>query len=139
MVGCLSYILIRRLYNISYVIDEEYIFKKRGKKVVFKIKIADLQAIYVKKAKWHSYFEFLIDAFVNEGAKHAHSSSISFIYHNCDVVASETLELSRESLKDQKYRNAFERNEIFSYRQCKKICEAIVEVDNSIRDVIFEI
>ena len=136
---CIAYFLVRVLYNVKYVIDDNYVYKKRGRKVLFKIKICDLEAIYVKKAKWHSYFAFVFDAFVNEGAKRAHSSSISFVYYNCDLTTSEISELSRESLRDQKLRDAFEQNEIFSYRQCKKICEAIVEVDNSIRGVIFEI
>lgn len=119
----LGYLLFRMLYPFKYFIDKNYLIKYKGDKVIFKIKMEDIEGIIIKKAHFFDYlilpfsFSFLCD-FSNK-----HLSSISIRYKKCDFI-DETINYEFERIKTIKNECGLnEYIDILPSRTAKKICK----------------
>ena len=119
----LIFILVRVFYNVKYIIDERYLVKYKGKKIVFKISIQDVETVFIRKAKWYAFFPFVLALVCGDIPKGKSLTCLSLVYQNCEIVKEEKREIKRPSLKNETYRSFFEHSEFFSLRKCKKICK----------------
>ena len=125
-VGFITYFIVRCFYPYRYIIDGEHLIKKKNKKIIFKIKLSDIECVLVQKEKWYGYFAYVIDVILNEGwGMKNRGTTISFVYQNCDMIEGDKKEISQKSLKSSECAESFEVKDIFSYKQCKKICRHI--------------
>ena len=46
----LVFLCVRLFYSVRYVVDDSYLVKYCGKKIVFKVKKSDIKKVYIKKA-----------------------------------------------------------------------------------------
>ena len=109
-------------YPFFYVVDEEYLTKYKKEKVVFRVKIADIQAIFINKVRWTYYFKAFLDCLFFYIIRTP--TSISFVFQQCEVLTAykqKNMEVIRNSLKDEKFKHCFEYVEILSYKKAKKI------------------
>ena len=118
----LGYLLFRMIYPFNYFIDKNYLIKYKGDKVIFKIKIEDIEGIVIKKAH---FFDFLIlpFSFLLYDLSSKHLSSISIRYKKCDFIE-ETIKYEFERIKTIKNKCGLnEYIDILPSRTAKKICK----------------
>ena len=119
------FVLVRSFYRIKYVVDDNYIVKFRGKKIVFKIKTEDVEAVFVKKGKWYAIFFVLLSMLCGVEPKDKVFTNISVVFKRCEIIRKEKGEMFGESLKPEEYDDFFEKNDVMSLRKCIRICEII--------------
>ena len=126
----MTFIFARIFYRTKYIIENDCLTKKRKGNIVFSINSNDIEAIFIKKAKWYDYFYFVFDGFLNEfcfNLMKSHGSAISIIFYRCNAIKEEYsfLDMKRKSLKPDSYCNAFEHSEIMSYAKCVKLAKKL--------------
>lgn len=121
----LVFVMVRLFYPYRYIIDDQYISKYKGKKILFKIQIKDLKAIMVKKATLFDYFKF-VASLISYNLTTSYVTTISFIFDKYDILNDfGSAEFKRESLNDGVYPNALEQIEIVTVGDAKKICKLL--------------
>lgn len=121
IVPVIALIIVRIACPYTYVIDEQYITKFKGKKVLFKIQKTDLKALIIKKARVFDYLRFLV-SLITYNLSSSCVTSIAFVFQKCEVLEDYSkVEFKRESLKKDLYPNDFEYVEIISYKNIKKL------------------
>ena len=119
----LCYLFTRLFYSTTYVIDDEFLTEYIKKDVVFKIKISDIEKIYIKKAKWYDFFAFWFDI-IPSACCCSHGSTISFVFNNYEILEERKTEIPRQSIKPRYIdKTAMEHVEIFSRRKCALLCK----------------
>lgn len=116
--------IVRMFFNTKYVVDDDYVIKYHGKKIVLKIKISDVNGIYIKKAKWFSFFTFIYEAICSPFTQ-PHGTSFSLVFEKCDVIYPLKQEIPRKSLISNNQKDLLEYCEILSFRRCKKLCKKL--------------
>ena len=129
-IAIMSFIFVRIFYRTKYIIENDCLTKKLKGNIVFSINSNDIEAIFIKKAKWYDYFYFAFDSFLNGGSLHlmqSHGSAISIIFYRCNAIKKEYsfFDLKRKSIKPDSYCNAFEHSEIMSYAKCVKLARKL--------------
>ncbi len=117
------YLLARLIYPIRYEVDSASIVKYRYKKVIFKIQISDIEAIFIKKGKWYSFFPSILCAALGGMPDDTKMTNLSIVFKKCDILKAEKREFIGLSLKQEGYKDHFEMNEVLSLRKCRKICK----------------
>jgi len=127
------FIIIRLfIYNIKFTVNSECLTKTKGRKVIFKVDVKDIEAIFIKKASKFNVFKlwgFFLLCFICESGEvvynGARGTDISIVYKESSVCLEEKQELSRISLKPETMKDFFEHNEILSYKKCMRMCEVL--------------
>ena len=116
---------MRLFYNSRFILDDEYLTKYKGNRVVFKIKRADVLKIRIKRARWYDFFAFLYDAIPSQCSL-SHGTNISFLFKSCEILESEKTEIPRHSIKN-KYedKDLQEYVEILSLREATTLCRRL--------------
>ena len=120
----LTFLLVRLLYNIRYVIDEHYLIKYKGKEIVFKVPIGDLDAVSIQKAK----FPLLKLWYRVTPYGHTEEKDLTCLYfvsRKCEVLKQEAKENAYESISNRSTPSFFRQREFFSFHKCKRICRAL--------------
>ena len=125
VVFCL-FALIRIFYWGKYVIDDSYMSKYMGKKLVFKIKISDVEKIFIRKNKWYSFFRFVFFFMLESVPNGKGLTCISFVFKHCEKIKKVSGEHNYDiSLKPDSYNEYFERCDVMSLAKCKKLCKKL--------------
>ena len=119
--------LVRIIYPYRYIIDDEYITKLKGKKILFKVKRENLKAIFLKKATFGDCFKFIFSSVSYYNLSTAYLSCISFVFDNYEAVDDNTKEIKRLPLSDGRYPDCREYVEILSYKKAQKVYKTLNE------------
>ena len=122
----LAHIFVRIFYHYKYIIDETYLTKYKGKKVIFKVKKSDIKIILVKKAKLSNYIKLFISLVAHYNITSLNITNMSFLFNDCEIIQDYgDIDMKRESLKGNEYSDYKEYIEILSYRKIKKIIKKL--------------
>lgn len=113
-------------YPVKYVVDDTYLIKYRRKNIVFKIKISDLQKVYIWKPSFTKTLSLVLDIFTVAYNITPNFTIISFLFSDCEIDQNDKeTEASKCSLKQKEDGYLCEKNESFSIRRCRKLCKAL--------------
>lgn len=120
-----TYFAFRLFYPCVYVVSQGYVTKYKGKNVLFRIKIADIKKLIIKKANFFDYYKYAFSSMINSGfTTTAYLTTVSFVYDNCETfVEQKNLEIERLPLTENGENKEY--IEIMSYRQAKKLAKII--------------
>ncbi len=121
----IAFILTRIIYQTKYEISEDYLVQKRGSRIVFKVAVSNVKAIYIKKAKWYDMLSFFKDGILTQSVE-SHGTVISFAYSAPEISEDLQVEIPRNDIKP-KYENSEyqEHVELFSLRKSLEICKLL--------------
>lgn len=123
-----AFVFVRLLYPFRYVIDEKYITKYKGKKVMLRLEIRNVNALIVKKATWLDHFKFFLMLITRDNLSTSHITSVAFIFDQYEVLTDYNYkypEFKRESLNNNIFPNCSEYVEILPFREIKKISKLL--------------
>ncbi len=121
----LIFIIVRLCYPYRYVVDDKYVSKYKGEKILFKAQIKDLKTIIVRKATLLDYFKFVV-SLISYNLTTSYVTSISFVFDKYDVFDDfDSTEFKRESLSNGVYSKALEQIEIVTIGDAKRICKLL--------------
>ena len=113
------YILARLICRERYVIDNEYLTKYRGKKVLFKIRKSDIQQVIARRTRWYAPISCLLALyFVTELF-----TNVSIVFKNCEILKQDQSDLKGDYLYHGS--DCYEWREVMSYHKGKKLCKLI--------------
>ena len=117
-----AFVLTRIIYRTRYKISECYLVQKIGNKIVFKVAVANIKAVYIKRAKWYDMLSYFSDGIFTQ-CVNSHGTVISFAYTAHEIKEDVYAEIPRHTIKP-KHENSEcqEHIELFSLRKCLKIC-----------------
>ena len=116
----------RIIYPYRYIIDDKYIIKRKGKKILFKIKIKNLKSIIFKKVTILDYFKFIFSLISYYNISTAHISCVSFVFNDYEVLTDyNDGEIKRSPLNCGLYPDCIEYIEIISYKKAQTISKIL--------------
>ena len=120
------YILVRLLYPVKYEVDNNGITVRDGKRLVLKLKREQISKIFIQKERWGGFFKFLFEL-INSRTIYPHCTSISFCFSESEVCRQRICSIQRKRLMTSlDFKNELcEFNELFTYRECMKICRIL--------------
>ena len=121
----LIFILARLFYNRKFVVENGFLIKYHMKKVIFKIKISDIEKVFVRKGRWYAFPHFVFDMVAYLMPKNCKISCVSFVFKRCEMLKIDKMEFDRPELKSSLYNAYFEQSEFFSYTKIKRLCSII--------------
>ena len=117
------------IYNVKFTVNSECLTKTKGKKVIFKVDVKEIVAIYIKRKSKFDIFIFwgetLLSAFACMINIKPYGTFVSIVYKESSVCLEEIREMSLDSLKPITMKDFFEHNEILSFRKCMKMCKVM--------------
>ena len=120
------FVMIRFFYPEKYVIEESYISKYKWKKLIFKIKISDIDKIFIRKNKWYSFFRFCLHFLFQTVPDGDALTCVSFVFKRCEAIKKVPSGFnSRIFLKPDSYNEHFEFGDVMSLAKCKKLCKKL--------------
>ena len=117
------FVLVRIVYPEKIVLDGDALIKYNGRNIVYKIKLENIEAVFVQKGKKRSFILFIFHALFQVVPDGDYMTSISLVFNSYDVKGDEKITESYLSLKPKEYNRFYERCEILSFQKCKKICD----------------
>ena len=116
-------VISRLLYGRKYKIDDEYLIKYRHRKIIFKIKVADIDGVFIRRRSPWSFFVFIYYLVIGNGyISGERLTNLSIVFKKCEVIKQDKDEAYRISIKPEAFASYYEHCEIISFRKCKKIC-----------------
>ena len=119
----LVFFFIRLFYLERYEVDEEYIKKYIGTRILFKLKRTDLLKVYIKRAPWYDYWFYLYDILSGGILTWTHGTCVSFVFKECEVSEQLDKEMPLPSLKhkyDEKYLSEYV--DTLTFREASHLC-----------------
>lgn len=120
------YLLGRLFYPVKYKIDKEGVIVYDGERLVLKLKREQISKIYIQKERWGGFFKCLF-GLINSFTIYPHCTSISFCFSESEVCRQRICSIQRKRLMTSlDFKNELcEFNELFTYRECMKICKIL--------------
>ena len=129
----LIYMFVRIFYSYKYIIDDEYLIKSKGNKIIFKIKIKDIKYIVIKKTNVLNFLKFIISLISGYNLSTSNVTTMSIIYDKCEILNdTNNKDFKREEVVENKEINEKEYVEILPYKKIKQICK-IMNIDCKIK------
>ena len=121
------------IYNTKFSVNTECLTKTKGRKVIFKVDVKDIDAVFINPSSRFSILKFWLKFIVNFIFVTPEDifrekflvTYISIVYKESSVCFEEKQEIPRVSLKPETMTDCFEHNEILSYKKCMKMCEVL--------------
>ena len=117
------------IYNVKFTVNSECLTKTKGRKVIFKVDVKEIVAIYIKRKSKFDFFIFwaetLLSAIAGTININPYGTFVSIVYKESSVCLEEIREMSLDSLKPITMKDFYEHNEILSFRKCMKICKVM--------------
>ena len=128
------FIIIRLfIYNIKFTVNSECLTKTKGRKVIFKVDVKDIDAVFINPSSRFSILKFWLNfivSFICVTPEYIFREKflvtyISIVYKESSVCFEEKQKIPRVSLKPETMTDCFEHNEILSYKKCMRMCEVL--------------
>lgn len=113
----------RIVYPVKFVFDGEALTKYNGKKIVYKIKLENIEAVFIQKGKKRSFIVFIFQTLCQLKPDGDYMTSISFVFNSYDIKGEAKNTEPYLSLKPKEYNRFYERCDILSFRKCKRLCK----------------
>ena len=119
-----GFVLAKIIFWEKYVVDEIYITKYIKKQPVFKIKIEDVEKIFIKREKWYAFFVSLVGMILEAGPDEEKLTNTSIAFKRCEIIKKQKYR-GFNSIKPDGYNELFEWCDCYSLRKAKKLCKRL--------------
>ena len=121
-----THVLVRVFYPFKYEIDREGITAYDRKSLILKLKREQIEKVYIRKEKCNGFFWWLLEL-LSLFKISPHCTSISFCFSESEVCRQRICSIQRKRLMTSlDFKNELcEFNELFTYRECMKICKIL--------------
>ena len=119
-----GFVLSKIIFWEKYVIDETYITKYVKKQPVFKIKIEDVEKIFIRKEKPYAFFVSLFYLVLEGPLDEDMLTNTSIAFKRCEIIKKPKYGRFY-SIKPDGYNELFEWCDCYSLGKAKKLCKKL--------------
>ena len=121
-----AFVLAKIIFWEKYVVDDIYITKYVKKRIVFRIKIKDVEKIFVRKEKGYEVLAIAVVSMLlaDPTPFEEKLTNTSIAFKRCEIIKEQKHRVLN-SIKPDGYNELFEWCDCYSLRKAKKLCKRL--------------